>query len=259
MQRKQFVEEQESKLETKPTIKADIKPEMAKDRPALERPVQVQPVSVVSQVARQPAFHYSAMLLVTAAVILVASIFLPYWKMRLNAPQYPKGLFITVYVNHMTGDIREIDGLNHYIGMAPLESAAQVERSLAPLALAVIVLMIVSLAFIHRKWGFILALPALSFPFVFLADMWVWLWYYGNHLDPTAALSSSVKPFTPAILGTGHVGQFSTTAWLLPGWYLALLAGLLIGVALWLRRQADAETETATAVKTETDALTAAS
>ena len=199
---------------------------------------EAQPASPLAHIARQPAFRYSAILLMTAAVLLVISIFLPYWRMRLNAPQYPKGLYVTVFVSHMTGDVREIDGLNHYIGMAPLENAAQIERSLAPLALVVIVLMIMSLAFIHNKWAAILALPAISFPFVFLADMWVWLWYYGNHLDPTAALSSAVKPFTPAILGTGHVGQFSTTAWLQPGWYLALLAALLIGFALWLQRRA---------------------
>ena len=202
-----------------------------------------QPVSPLAQVARQPTFQYSAVLLVTAAALLVASIFLPYWRMRLNAPQYPKGLFVTVYINHMSGDVNEIDGLNHYIGMAPLENAAQIERSLAPIAMAVFVLMIVGLAFIHRKWAFVLALPAISFPVVFLADMWIWLWYYGNHLDPTAALSSSVKPFTPTILGTGHVGQFSTTSWVMPGWYLALLAAVLASVALWLRRQAQLAVE----------------
>lgn len=201
-----------------------------------------QPPSHLAQIARQPTFRYSAILLMVAAVMLVVSIFLPYWRMRLNAPQYPNGLFVTVFVSHMTGDVGEIDGLNHYIGMAPLDKAAQIERSLAPIALAVIVLMIVGLAFIHSKWAALLALPALSFPIVFLADMWVWLWYYGNHLDPTAALSSAIKPFTPAILGTGHVGQFSTTAWLLPGWYLALLAAVLTGVALWLQRHAATQT-----------------
>ena len=151
-----------------------------------------QPPSQLAQIARQSTFRYSAILLMAAAVMLVASIFLPYWRMRLNAPQYPNGLFVTVFVSHMTGDVGEIDGLNHYIGMAPLDQAAQIERSLAPIALAVIVLMIVSLAFIHSKWAAILALPAMSFPIVFLADMWVWLWYYGNHLDPTAALSSAI-------------------------------------------------------------------
>jgi len=195
-------------------------------------------LSTIAQIARQPSFRLSTTLLITAAILFAASTFLPYWRIRLNAPQYPSGLFVIVYVNHMEGDVREVDGLNHYIGMAPLDKAANIERSLAPIAMVVIALMISSVALIHSKWFALLAIPAMLFPFIFLADMWIWLWYYGNHLDPTAALSSSIKPFTPAILGTGVVGQFSTTAVLQMGWYLALLAAILTGVGLHYRRQA---------------------
>ena len=194
--------------------------------------------SNITKISRQSSFRLSSALLIAAAALLAVSTLLPYWRIRLNAPQYPNGLFITVYVNHLEGDVREVDGLNHYIGMAPLEEAANIERSLAPIAMVVIALMIVSVAFIHSKWLAVLAIPAMLFPFIFLADMWVWLWYYGNHLDPTAALSSSIEPFTPAILGTGVVGQFSTTAVLQIGWYLALLAAILTGVGLHYRRQA---------------------
>ena len=194
--------------------------------------------SNIAEISQQSSFRLSTALLIAAAALLAVSTLLPYWRIRLNAPQYPNGLFITVYVNHLKGDVREVDGLNHYIGMAPLEDAANIERSLAPIAMAVIALMIVSVAFIHSKWLAVLAIPAMLFPFIFLADMWVWLWYYGNHLDPTAALSSSIDPFTPAILGTGVVGQFSTTAVLQIGWYLALLASILTGVGLHFRRRA---------------------
>lgn len=198
----------------------------------------VEKLSKIAKVSRQSSFRLSTVLLIAAAAFLAISTFLPYWRIRLNAPQYPNGLFITVYINHLEGDVREVDGLNHYIGMAPLEEAANIERSLAPIAMVVIALMIISVAFIHSKWFAVLAIPAMLFPFVFLADMWVWLWYYGNNLDPTAALSSAIKPFTPAILGTGVVGQFSTTAILQIGWYLALLAAILTGAGLHYRRQA---------------------
>jgi len=221
-------------IDTNTVRKSEYKQE---DSTPLGEPSAEQ-LSTIARIARQPGFRISTMLLIGAAALLVISVFLPYWRMRLNAPQYPNGLFVTVYVNRMVGDIREIDGLNHYIGMAPLEQAAQIERSLAPIALAVIVLMIVGVAFIHSKWLAIFAIPAMTFPVIFLADMWIWLWYYGNNLDPTAALSSSIEPFTPMILGTGHVGQFSTTAWLMPGWYLAFLAAVMTGVGLHYRRQA---------------------
>ena len=44
-----------------------------------------------------------------AALALMASMMLPYWQMKLTAPQYPKGLLTRVYVNHLEGDVSEID------------------------------------------------------------------------------------------------------------------------------------------------------
>src|ERR1044071_6267354 len=70
-----------------------------------------------------------------AAVLLVASIFLPYWRLTLLAPQYPGGLRVEAYLDRLDGDVREIDGLNHYIGMPPLGEAAKIERSLSIAAL----------------------------------------------------------------------------------------------------------------------------
>ena len=203
-----------------------------------EKPEAQEPLSAIARISRQPSFRLSTGLLIAAAAFLAISTFLPYWKMRLNAPQYPSGLFVTVYVNHMEGDVAEIDGLNHYIGMRPLGEAAKIERAIAPIAMVVIGLMIIGVAFIHSRWLAVFAIPAMTFPFVFIADLWVWLWYYGNNLDPTAPLSSSIKPFTPAVLGTGYVGQFSTTAVLQAGWYLALAAAILAGVGLHYRRVA---------------------
>src|SRR5690606_5412243 len=72
-------------------------------------------------------YRLPAMLLATAAVLLLISIFLPYWKMTLMAPQYPGGLSVQVYVNQMTGDVAEIDGLNHYIGMRSEEHTSELQ------------------------------------------------------------------------------------------------------------------------------------
>ncbi len=201
-------------------------------------PESGEKLSAIARLSRQPSFRISTLFFVAAAILLALSTFFPYWRMRLNAPQYPKGLYVTVYVNHMTGDVAEIDGLNHYIGMARLDEAAKIERAIAPIAMILIALLILGVALIHSKWFAIFAIPAMTFPLIFLADLWIWLRFYGNNLDPTAPLSSAIKPFTPAVLFTGHVGQFSTTAWVLPGWYVALLAAILTGVGLHYRRQA---------------------
>ena len=123
-----------------------------------------------------------------AALSLIISIFLPYWNMTLEAPQYPKGLTVRTYVNRLEGDVQEIDSLNHYIGMRPLGEAAQLERSLSIILISVTALLVVAAIFIHTKWVVLLALPALFYPIVFVADMYFWLRNFGLNLNPTGRL-----------------------------------------------------------------------
>jgi copper chaperone NosL len=179
-----------------------------------------------------------AILLGVAAVCLILSIFLPYWNMTLEAPQYPKGLKVRTYVNRLEGDVQEIDGLNHYIGMRPLEDAAQLERSLSIFLIGATALLVVAAIFIHSKWAALLSLPAVLYPFIFMADMYYWLRTFGQNLDPTAALSNYVEPFVPTVLGTGLIGQFKTIATLGLGFYLATLASILILAGLYFQRRA---------------------
>ena len=178
------------------------------------------------------------LLLGAAAVLLLVSIFLPYWKMTLNAPQYPGGLSVEVFINRMTGDVREIDGLNHYIGMRPLGEAAQLERAISMVAVGALVLLVLAAIFVHSPWALLLALPAILWPFIFIGDMYFWMRNFGMNLDPTAPLSSSIKPFVPPILGTGKVGQFETIVSFEIGLWLAFLASGLIIAGLYFQRRA---------------------
>ena len=177
-------------------------------------------------------------LLALAALLLLISIFTPYWTMTLHAPQYPKGLTVHAYLNRLTGDVAEIDGLNHYIGMRPLNEAAQLERSLSIMMIFVLGLLILGAIFIHNRFAAILALPAVLYPVGFLVDLFFWMNHFGQNLDPRAALSSTVKPFTPPVLGAGYVGQFKTVALPHVGLTLAALASMLILVGLWYHRRA---------------------
>src|SRR5262245_55551476 len=79
---------------------------------------------------RRLRFLLPTLALGLAGLLLAASIYLPYWKMTLLAPQYPDGLRVQAHLDRLTGDVREIDGLNHYIGMRPLGEAAAFERSM---------------------------------------------------------------------------------------------------------------------------------
>lgn len=183
-------------------------------------------------------FVSPSLIFMAARLALLVSIFLPYWHMELEAPQYPDGLYLTAYVNHLQGDVKEINGLNHYIGMKPLEQAASLERTLSIWLVIAMFLMVEGAAFIHSKWAVPLALPAIGFPAGFLADLRFWLIKFGQDLDPNAPLSSSVKPFTPAILGEGGIGQFKTYAEVGIGFWFAVACAALMIVGFFFHRRA---------------------
>lgn len=179
--------------------------------------------------------RWAALLFIIASLLVLSSIKLPYWSIWIAAPQYPKGLVVTTYVTGAKGDVKEVDGLNHYIGMRPLGEAAPFERKIAIPGISAIAACLLTLAFLKRKWALVLLLPALALPFVFAGDLYWWLRDYGLNLDPKAALSSSVKPFIPPLFGAGKIAQFHVIASFKVGWYMTLLAAVLGLIAAYLR------------------------
>ncbi len=178
------------------------------------------------------------LVLMVARVLLLVSIFFPYWHMELEAPQYPNGLFLTAYVNNLAGDVREIDGLNHYIGMRPLSEAAAFERAASVWMVIAMFLLVEGAAMVHTKWAVLLAVPAVTFPLGFIGDMYFWMRAFGLHLNPEAPLSNSVKPFVPTVFGEGGIGQFKTYADFGAGFWIACACAVLVVIGFYFHRRA---------------------
>lgn len=176
--------------------------------------------------------------LMLAALLLMISMVTPYWGMKLKAPQYPKGLKVDVYINHIEGDVAEIDGLNHYLGMPPLNEGGRIERSISLLAIVAFGFLLMAATFVHNRWAAILALPAIGFPLAFLTDLWYILYVYGHSIDPKSALGGAIQPFTPTLFGEGKIGQFGSAAEPQLGLFLAFLASLTILIGLYFHRAA---------------------
>ncbi len=177
-------------------------------------------------------------LLMAAAVLLLISLLLPYWILNLKAPQFPDGLRITAYVNRLEGDVGELEGLNHYVGLGSFEDAAVFERSIAIVAIVGLAALLLAGLVIHSRWLLVFTLPALLFPVVFLIDLQYWLYDFGHNLDELAPLAAAVGEFTPPIFGPAEIAQFNTLALPGPGLLLALAASGMIAYALVLHRRA---------------------
>ncbi|MDO4230014.1 MAG: hypothetical protein Q4C98_09380, partial [Capnocytophaga sp.] len=60
-------------------------------------------------------------IMLIAALLLLLLFMFPIWSIELEAPQYPEGLKLYIWINQITGDteftLNNINMLNHYIGM----------------------------------------------------------------------------------------------------------------------------------------------
>ncbi len=165
-----------------------------------------------------------------AAALLVLAMLVPVWKLKLIAPQYPDGLYLTAYGYKMVGDIREINNLNHYIGMRPIEPEKVWELKLFIVAMPVLIVAVIGGGFFFRKrWQRNLLRAAVWVPpFFMLADLQYWLYTYGHTLDPRAALR--LDPFTPRVIGPTRVFNFSADAMVDVGFFAMVAAAVVLTV-----------------------------
>jgi copper chaperone NosL len=191
--------------------------------------------------ARTPLEHHRQRrwlvlaLALAGVAMFVGSYFLPYWSFRLVAPQYPKGLVLNIGLAGVTGDVREIDIINHYIGMHAIADAAKVERALGPYLVAAIALsIVVGMLFAGRKMNWAGVFPPLALPLGFLAATFYWMYQFGHDLDPTAAID--FEPFMPTMFGEGVIGQFHTFAAPAAGFWVALGGTAFVLAALLVRK-----------------------
>lgn len=190
--------------------------------------------------ASAPRSTARQILSVVALALIAASYFLPFWTFKLYAPQYPHGLTLTISLTGFSGDVREIDMLNHYIGMASLAHGAALERQYSHLLVGGLVAVLALLVLLPGKRNALVAAAlGAAYPLGFLADTYYWLFRFGHELDPRAPLH--IPHFTPQLFGNGNIGQFMTFAVPQLGFGLTVAAALLlIAAAVRIRPRQEA-------------------
>ncbi|MFJ5759476.1 hypothetical protein ACIQAA_10145 [Neobacillus sp. NPDC093182] len=177
----------------------------------------------------------SSILIALTAVLVVLSLYFPWWQMIFFAPQYPEGLNIIVYPNKLEGEIDIVNGLNHYIGMENFSEKNFPE--LAYLSYLVIGLAAITLlTAILRKKSVLYGLIGL---FIIGGSLGVWdlsraLRKFGTNLSPTAPIK--IDPFVPPLLGHNTVANFVTESILGYGSYFLIAAFILLLIPLWKDR-----------------------
>ncbi len=175
----------------------------------------------------------------SASEIGVAS--LPIWAVSLEAPNYPKEAFpegIPVYFHFdgYSGEVHEMNTINHYVGMDPMWVGGTFEREIGIYALLGLSLgMILFIAYDNKYLNYFMLIPA-SLPILFIADYSYWLYWFGHNLHDWGAFK--IKPFMPTVFGDGKIAQFVTHSYPTIGFYMLVAIGLLSLLAFFAKQKA---------------------
>jgi hypothetical protein len=175
----------------------------------------------------------------TAAEIGVAS--LPIWAVSLEAPNYPKeafpeGIPVFFHFDGYSGEVHEMNTINHYVGMDPMWVGGIIEREIAIYALLALSLgMIYFMLYNNKILNYIMLIPVFL-PFLFLADYSYWLYWFGHNLHDWGAFK--IKPFMPTVFGDGKIAQFTTHSYPTIGFYIIIVISLLSLLAFLAKRKA---------------------
>jgi len=179
-------------------------------------------------------------LLALASVLLLGVLVTPLWSIQLVAPQYPEGIGMRIRANSVEGakenDIRNINSLNHYIGMKPIEPAAIPELRYMPWIVAALGVAGLAVAAVGRRrvlYAWLTSFAVLGA--LGMYDMWRWMYDYGHNLDTEHAII--VVPgmtYQPPLIGSKQLLNFTATSWPAIGGWLVFAAFALSAYAVVL-------------------------
>ncbi|MGB4399776.1 MAG: nitrous oxide reductase accessory protein NosL [Daejeonella sp.] len=140
---------------------------------------------------------------------LLVVLFAPIWRIELTAPQYPEGLYLSIYANKLAGNVDIINGLNHYIGMKTLHTDDFIEFKVLPWIISFFAgLFILSAIVASRKLMNAVFFLFVSFGVLAMVDFWRWEYEYGHNLDPNAAIIVPGMAYQPPLIGFKQLLNF---------------------------------------------------
>jgi hypothetical protein len=181
----------------------------------------------------------SRLIVLVAALAMVALYFAPLWKISLQAPQYPEGLGLLIRIDTIEGvgphDLKNINGLNHYIGMKEIVPDAIPELTFMPFILGALIVWGLLAAATGKRWILYSWFGALVVSAVAgLVDFYLWGYDYGHNLDAEMAIIKIPgMTYQPPLIGTKNLLNFTATSLPAIGGWIAIVAGGVVGWRSW--------------------------
>jgi copper chaperone NosL len=171
---------------------------------------------------------YSRIAVAISALLLVSAYFVPLWQILMWAPQYPEGLEMQIWINDITGDVKIISALNHYIGMKHIEVSMFPEFNYMVYIVASVIGLGLLTVILNKRFTLVLySLVMLSCGLAALVDFYMWGYDYGHNLDPTAPIIVPGMSYQPPLIGTKQLLNFTAFSGPAIGGWIFLFSGVI--------------------------------
>jgi copper chaperone NosL len=176
-----------------------------------------------------PIKSWIRIVLALCSAILIEILFVPMWRIDLDAPQYPEGLNLLIFANKIGGNVDIINGLNHYIGMKTMHTEDFIEFTVLPYIIGFFAAFFILVAVLgKRKLMNVLFVMFLSFGVIAMVDFWKWEYDYGHNLNPDAAIIVPGMAYQPPLIGFKQLLNFGAYSVPDTGGWLFVAAGSLL-------------------------------
>jgi copper chaperone NosL len=167
-------------------------------------------------------------LILISALSMISAYYMPLWQILMWAPQYPEGLQMKIWINNLTGDVRIISALNHYIGMKHIDVSMFPEfKYMIYIVGAIIASGILAAVANKRSLLIIFTTTIIAGGIAALIDFYLWGYDYGHNLDPTAPIVVPGMSYQPPLIGTKQLLNFTAYSGPDVGGWIFLAAGII--------------------------------
>jgi hypothetical protein len=189
---------------------------------------------------------FPRILFITGSLSLLLIFIAPIWRITLEAPQYPGGITMYIWINKLggktKGTLQNINILNHYVGMQSIEPESIPELKYFPIVIITMSILGVITGFINnpRFWMLwiivLLILGALG-----IYDFYLWEYNYGHNLAEDAPIKVPGMAYQPPLIGSKKLLNFNAISYPYFGSLFVMIPVFMGVVAYYLKRKKHAQ------------------
>lgn len=195
----------------------------------------------------------SKIIMIIATILPLFLFVFPMWNITLEAPQYPEPLGMDIWINkiadHNPNDIKNINLMNHYVGMKDIPEHLEEFEIFPPIIITVVILGliigIVAKPKLYLAWFVLMSLLGTAGMY----DFYTWEYEYGHELNPKAAIKfmdddGNPMAYQPPLFGTKKILNFTAHSYPMLGSYFLFAGMFLAPVAFLIARKEEREKST---------------